>query len=544
MHPAVASDDLTFAGDDPPVPPGVAGDTGPLTPGQAFGSRYHIIRLFGIGGMGAVYQAWDAELGVSVAIKVIRPEIMADPTAASEVERRFKRELLLARQVTHKNVVRIHDLGEIDGIKYITMAFVDGVDLSSRLKQEGKLPVASVLRIARSVISGLVAAHAAGVVHRDLKPANIMIGPDDEALIMDFGIALSSGGGGRSLPDGALPAHLRSRAHASAALGTTTADGIAGTVEYMAPEQAKGVAVDQRADEYAVGLIMYDLLVGRQRGKHTDGPVTELQARMEHAPPPVRSLVADIPEPLDQLISRCLEPDPAKRYQTTAELDAALERLDEKGELIPIKRVVRLPLLAAVVAVLLASSVARLVVRALEDSAGAARPGLGGDRGLPERHQRFGVQRHARADAQARARRRRLHHRVRPRRYPAHARRAAARAAARRSGARHCRESRARRRARRLNRAAGRRLQDFGQGVAGRHRRGDHQRRGESRPARTRSSRRPRGSWRGSAARWVTRPPSLPRCSPWPACRPPPSTWCVTGCRAGTRPPGTTTTKR
>ncbi len=126
----------------------------------------------------------------------------------------------------------------------------------------------------------------------------------------------------------------------------------------MAPEQARGLDVDQRADGYAFGLIIYDLLVGRQRGKRTDGPVTELQARMEHAPPPVRSLVADIPEPLDHLISRCLEPDPDKRYQTTAELQAALNRLDEKGELIPIKRVVRLPAVVAVVAVLLAISVA------------------------------------------------------------------------------------------------------------------------------------------------------------------------------------------
>src|SRR4051812_20669668 len=101
-----------------------AGDTGPLDPGQAFGSRYHIIRLLGAGGMGAVYQAWDEELSIAVAIKVIRPEIMADPNAAEEVQRRFKRELLLARQVTHKNVVRIHDLGEIDAIKYITMSYV------------------------------------------------------------------------------------------------------------------------------------------------------------------------------------------------------------------------------------------------------------------------------------------------------------------------------------------------------------------------------------------------------------------------------------
>src|SRR5215467_12704432 len=136
-----------------------ADDEGPLAPGLAFGARYHIIRLLGSGGMGAVYHAWDAELEVSVAIKVIRPEIMADSTTADEVERRFKRELLLARQVTHKNVVRIHDLGEIDGIKYITMSFVDGIDLATLLKQKHTLPVPDVVRLARSIVSGLVVAH-------------------------------------------------------------------------------------------------------------------------------------------------------------------------------------------------------------------------------------------------------------------------------------------------------------------------------------------------------------------------------------------------
>src|SRR5262245_43386580 len=114
--------------------------TGPLAQGESFGPRYHIIRMLGIGGMGAVYQAWDEELGVAVAIKVIRPEAMKDPRTAAEVERRFKRELLLARQVTHKNVVRIHDIGEIEGIKYITMDYVKGTDLASRLRRDTRLP--------------------------------------------------------------------------------------------------------------------------------------------------------------------------------------------------------------------------------------------------------------------------------------------------------------------------------------------------------------------------------------------------------------------
>ena len=172
-------DGPTIGGDDVD---GQAGETGSLEPGQRFGTRYRVTRLIGEGGMGAVYEAFDNELGVDVALKVIRPEQMGDGKKAAALERRFKRELLLGRKVTHKNVVRIHDIGEIGGIKYITMPFIDGSDLSSVLKKEGgKLPVSRTLRIARSVLSGLTAAHDAGVVHRDMKAANIMIDADDEA---------------------------------------------------------------------------------------------------------------------------------------------------------------------------------------------------------------------------------------------------------------------------------------------------------------------------------------------------------------------------
>jgi serine/threonine protein kinase/tetratricopeptide (TPR) repeat protein len=326
-------------GEAPTVLPGGVGassEGGPLEVGSAFGARYHIIRLLGIGGMGAVYQAWDAELGVAVAIKVIRPEVMADPTAAAEVERRFKRELLLARQVTHKNVVRIHDIGEMLGIKYITMPYVDGADLATVSRNEGRLPIPKILRIARGIVSGLVAAHTASVVHRDLKPANIMIGADDEAMIMDFGIALSSGAPSTAatVVEG-LPKHF---ARSAAKFSTTMAGAVVGTVEYMAPEQAKGQQVDQRADVYAFGLILYDLLVGRRRAEHAQSAIAELQGRMEQPPPPPRSVLPEIPEALDQLVARCLEPDREKRYQTSAELAADLERLDENGVPIPLPR--------------------------------------------------------------------------------------------------------------------------------------------------------------------------------------------------------------
>jgi eukaryotic-like serine/threonine-protein kinase len=322
---------------------------GPLSVGQSFGPRYHIIRLLGAGGMGAVYQAWDAELGVAVAIKVIRPEITRDPTLSAEVERRFKRELLLARQVTHQNVVRIHDLGQIDGIKYITMPYIPGNDLGSVLKDEKKLTIGELLRMARSIVSGLVAAHAAGVVHRDLKPANIMIDSEGNALIMDFGIARSTGGPGPSATPtniAKLPTNLR----LSAMQEATTLGSVVGTIEYMAPEQAKGQVVDQRADIYSLGLILYDALMGRRRAENAPSQIDELKGRLQHAPPTVKSVMHDVPAPVDTIIARCIEPDPAKRFQTTVELKEALDRLDDNGEVIPEKRVVGLKVFASVVA--------------------------------------------------------------------------------------------------------------------------------------------------------------------------------------------------
>ena len=302
--------------------------------------------------MGAVYQAWDEELGVAVAIKVIRPEVLQDPIAAREIEGRFKRELLLAREVTHKNVVRIHDLGEIAGIKYITMSYIDGIDLATILKREEKLPVAKALAILRSVIPGLVAAHTAGVVHRDLKPANIMVGKKGDVLIMDFGIARAIGKPdiGPAVQQATHPNELRRAADRFA--GATMAGSVLGTVHYMAPEQARGEEVDQRADIYAMGLILYDMLLGRRRATTAASAVGELEARMKQAPALLKSIAPEIPAAVDAIVSRCLDPDPGKRFQTTGDLVAALDRLDENGEPLPVRRVVGMPLMAAVVVLL------------------------------------------------------------------------------------------------------------------------------------------------------------------------------------------------
>ena len=277
--------------------------------GQNFGARYHIIRLLGLGGMGAVYQAWDQTLEVAVALKIILPEATPDPAAADDLEPRFKRELLLARQVTHKNVVRIHDLGEIDGIKYITMPYVQGSNLSTILKRDGRMPVERALPIVKDVASGLVAAHAAAVVHRDLKPANIMIDGEGNPLIMDFGIARSTSG--------------------ATGFNVTAIGAVVGTIEYMAPEQARGEPVDGRADVYSLGLILNDMLLGRRQGQATG--VAELLARMAHPPPSPRSVDPTIPTAIDEIVTRCLQPDPAARFQSMSELASALDALDRNG---------------------------------------------------------------------------------------------------------------------------------------------------------------------------------------------------------------------
>ena len=297
------------------MPPGAgprtgSGGAGPLTVGQNFGARYHIIRCIGAGGMGAVYQAWDQVLEVAVAVKVIRTDSIDDPLMAAELERRFKRELLLARKVTHRNVVRIHDIGEIDGIKYITMPYVQGSDLATTLKRESRLPVDRALVIARQIVAGLGAAHEAGVVHRDLKPANIMVDADDHALIMDFGIA-------------------RSTTNATG-FAMTVAGAVIGTVQYMAPEQARGEEVDQRADIYAFGLILRDMVLGGRHSGNTTA-VAELMSRMQQAPAPLRSVDPEIPASVDALVTRCLQPNPADRYQTSADLLTDIERVAAGG---------------------------------------------------------------------------------------------------------------------------------------------------------------------------------------------------------------------
>ncbi len=288
---------------------GVSGGVPVLQPGHHFGSRYTIIRLLGSGGMAAVYQAWDETLGTAVALKLIRVGAGTPEIELRQLEDRFKRELKLARQVTHPNVVRIHDLGEVESTLYLTMEYVQGADLAALLQKEPKLPLPRVLAFARQIASGLAAAHRAGIVHRDLKPANVMVDAQDHALLMDFGIARST----------------------SAATMHTMPGSLIGTLDYMAPEQARGEPADERTDVYAFGLILYELIAGGRPRYSVEGGLSGLIARLEKGPPALRTVLPDVPAGLERIVNKCLSPSPEARYPSANELLADLEALDETG---------------------------------------------------------------------------------------------------------------------------------------------------------------------------------------------------------------------
>jgi eukaryotic-like serine/threonine-protein kinase len=232
-----ATQALPYARQAPSAPsPGNISAFHSLQQGVVFGGRYEILGVLGQGGMGAVYKARDRELDRLIALKVIRPELAMDPA----ILQRFKQELILSRNITHKNVVRIYDLGEADGIRFISMEYVDGEDLRTILRREGKLSSKEAITVVEQVCRALDSAHAEGVIHRDLKPQNIMRDKYGRIVVMDFGLA-------RSLGDS----------------GLTQTGAIVGTLEYMSPEQALGSTLDQRSDIFSVGLIFYELLTGK-----------------------------------------------------------------------------------------------------------------------------------------------------------------------------------------------------------------------------------------------------------------------------------------
>lgn len=270
----------------------------PLLPiGSLVGNRYEILALLGEGGMGAVYKAHDRELGHAVALKTIRAELARNP----EMLQRFKQEVILAREITHPNVVRIYDISEDAGTKFITMEFVDGEDLHSLLEQHGKFPPVECVELIRQVCSALDAAHRKGVIHRDLKPQNIMRDRQGRVVVMDFGLA-------RGLESD----------------GMTQTGAMVGTMAYMSPEQALGEKLDPRSDLFAAGLIFFELLTGNVP-YHAESAVASLVKRSQSAAVRASEIDASVPVALSNIVAKCLERDRAQRYQTAGEIMEALD---------------------------------------------------------------------------------------------------------------------------------------------------------------------------------------------------------------------------
>src|SRR5712692_422435 len=274
-----------------------AAESDTLDIGTVLAGRYEILQLIGRGGMGAVYKARDTDLDRIVALKLIRSEFAKNP----QILRRFKQELILARQVTHKNVIRIFDLGQSDGIKFITMDFVEGQDLRQLLLKNGKFAPEQAARIMLQICRALEAAHAEGVIHRDLKPQNIMLDASGRVYVMDFGIARSV-----DLP------------------GMTQTGALIGTPEYMSPEQGRGETLTERSDIFSLGIIFYELLTGKSP-YHSDTPLATLWKRMtEKVTPPV-VLDPTLPQALSNIVVKALEIEPKNRFASAREMAQQLE---------------------------------------------------------------------------------------------------------------------------------------------------------------------------------------------------------------------------
>ena len=252
--------------------------------------------------MGAVYKARDLELDRLVALKVIRPDLAKHPA----IIERFKQELRLSQRVTHRNVIRIYDLGEGDGVKFITMEYIEGRDLRSLIHARKKFPPEEAVAIMEQVCLALDAAHSVGVIHRDLKPQNVMQDQSGRVLVMDFGLARTFEGD-----------------------GMTQTGALVGTMEYMSPEQALAKELDQRSDIFSAGLIFYELLTG-QMPYRADSALASLIRRTQERAKPISEHDASIPQNLSNIVAKCLEREPASRFQSAKELLGDLEAWEGK----------------------------------------------------------------------------------------------------------------------------------------------------------------------------------------------------------------------
>ena len=269
---------------------------------SALSQRYDILGEAGHGNMGNVYKARDRETGETVALKLIKPEIASD----QDMMERFKNELLFARKITHKNVCRVYEFNRIGGLACTSMEYVEGESLRSVLNRFGGLPMRKAVDIASQICSGLKEAHAQGIVHRDLKPENVMIDAQGNVKIMDFGIA-------RSME-----------------AGTRLTGSMVGTPAYMAPEQVAGKPVDYRTDIYSLGLMLYEMFTGAQAFR-ADTAVAVALKQMRESPVPPHEVDPSVPVGIERLILKCLEKDPARRFQSIAELEQGLRSPSATG---------------------------------------------------------------------------------------------------------------------------------------------------------------------------------------------------------------------
>lgn len=272
-----------------------------FSPGDAFGDRYRIIEEIGRGGMGRVYKAEDRKLDTTVALKLIRLKYSADPHFIEM----FKKETLTARSISHDNVIRIHDLGEAGNVQYISMEYIKGQNLKELIRTSGSLTIKKATDIAQQLCHALDAAHKKGIIHRDLKPSNIMIDNNGRVHVMDFGLAKSF----------VMPERLASRS-------------IAGTVQYLSPEQVKRRKLDQRSDIYAFGLIFYEMLTGKPAFEAKDAQ-DYMHKHMTEIPVRPTRLNALIPPDLERLIMKCLEKKPEDRYQDANVICQYIEQMQE-----------------------------------------------------------------------------------------------------------------------------------------------------------------------------------------------------------------------
>jgi len=271
-----------------------------LPTGELFAGRFEVLDEIGSGGMGMVYRALDRELGDQVAIKTLRPELLQD---TSLVER-FKSEIRLARTISSKHVVRTHDIGERDGVYYLTMEYVEGITVRELLDTRGRLGTAPTLAIASQLAQSLVAAHEQGVIHRDIKPQNLLLDAGGVLKVMDFGVARLAGGTANLTEVGML----------------------VGTPSYMAPEQMMGESFDHRIDLYATGVVLYECLVGKLPFE-ANSAVALIARVLRDAPPAPALHDPEIPQAFSDLVVRLLAKDPAQRPANAAELVRLLSDL-------------------------------------------------------------------------------------------------------------------------------------------------------------------------------------------------------------------------